>query len=246
MNDDIRERLARANDLVPPDVWDEARTRARRGAHPIPSGTASPTARSRVTAGILAFAVFLLAGAFGWSALRSRDHLVATPGGSPHRTIDVYEPSGSMLPTIAIGQTVVVDIDAYVAVPPTPGDMFAFEPAPERGDIIAFTTPDQPNWPFLKRVIGLPGDTVEEVDGVVMVNGAPLDEPYTIADKRTLGPWTVEPGHLFVMGDNRPDSLDSRFSMGQVPLSDVTGKVLLDEVPSGEGPVPTAPVVSVG
>ena len=150
-----------------------------------------------------------------------------------------------MLPTIAIGQTVVVDIDAYVAAP-EPGDIVVFEPTPARGDIIAFAIPDQPDFTFLKRVIGLPGDTVEEVDGVVMVNGAPLDEPYTIADKRTLGPWTVEQGHLFVMGDNRPDSLDSRFSMGQVALSDVTGKVLLDEVPSGKGPVPTAPATSVG
>jgi signal peptidase I len=246
MNDDIRQRLARANDLVPPDLWDEARTRARRGAHPIPTGTALPTARSRVTAGILAFTVFLVAGAFGWSALRSRDDLVATPGGSPHRTINVYEPSGSMLPTIAIGQTVVVDVDAYVATP-DPGDIVVFEPVPARGDIIAFPNPDQPDWLFLKRVIGLPGDTVEEVDGVVMVNGAPLDEPYTIADKRTLGPWTVELGHLFVMGDNRPNSLDSRFpGFGQVALSDVSGKVLLDEVPSGKGPVPTPEVTSVG
>jgi signal peptidase I len=245
MNDDIRERLARGNDLVPPDLWDEARTRSRRGAHSVPTGAALPTTRARVTAGILAFAVFLLAGAFGWSALRSRDGLITTPGGSPHRTIDVYEPSGSMLPTIAIGQTVVVDIDAYVAAP-EPGDIVVFDPTPARGDIIAFTIPDQPDFTFLKRVIGLPGDTVEEEDGVVIVNGAPLDEPYTIADKRTLGPWTVEQGHLFVVGDNRPDSLDSRFSMGQVALSDVTGKVLLDEVPSGKGPVPTAPATSVG
>ena len=81
-----------------------------------------------------------------------------------------------------------------------------------------------------------------------MVNGARLDEPYIIADQRTLGPWTVEQGHLFVMGDNRPDSLDSRFpDFGQVALNVVAGKVLLDEVPSGEGPVPTAPAVtSVG
>jgi signal peptidase I len=245
MNDDLRQRLARANDLAPPDVWDEARARARLGARPIPSGSTFPTARARLTSGVLAFAVFLLAAALGWSALRPRDHLVATPGGSPHRTIDVYEPSGSMLPTIAVGQTVVVDIDAYVALQPTPEDVLVFEPTPARGDIIAFTIPDQPDWVLLKRVIGLPGDTVEEVDGVVLVNGAPLDEPYTIADQRTLGPWTVEQGHVFVMGDNRPDSNDSRFpDFGQVALSDVSGKVLLDEVPSGKGPVPTAPVAT--
>jgi signal peptidase I len=248
MNDDIRQRLARANELAPPDVWNEARARARLGAHPIPPGPALPSARARLTAGVLAFAVFLLAAALGWSALRPRDHLVATPGGSLHRTIEVYEPSGSMLPTIAIGQTVVVDIDAYVAAPPTPGDIVVFDPTPARGDIIAFTAPDHPDLVFLKRVIGLPGDTVNEVDGVVTVNGTPLDEPYTIGDKRTLGPWVVEQDHLFVMGDNRPNSNDSRFAdIGQIPLSSVSGRVLLEALPSGSPPAPpTAEATSVG
>jgi signal peptidase I len=201
-----------------------------------------------VTAGILAFAVFLLAAALGWSALRPREREAVTAGGSLHRTIEVYEPSGSMLPTIAIGQTVVVDIDAYVPVPPTPGDIVAFDPTPARGDIVAFTVPDHPDLVFLKRVIGLPGDTVNEVDGVVTVNGTPLDEPYTIGDKRTLGPWVVEQDHVFVMGDNRPNSNDSRFAdIGQIPFSSVSGKVLLDELPSGPQPAPpTAEVTSVG
>ncbi len=248
MNDDLRERLARANELVPPDVWDEARARARLGARPIAMGSASPSARSRVTAGVVALAVFLLAGALGWSALRPRDREVATPGGPSHRTTEVYEPSGSMLPTIEIGQTVVVDIDAYDSVGSDVGDVDGSGPAPARRDIIAFPAPDQPDLVLLKRVIGLPGDTVEEVDGVVIVNGTPLDEPYTIKDKRTLGPWTVERDHLFVMGDNRPNSLDSRFpDFGQVAMSDVIGKVLLDEVPTGTAPKPPAPAVtSVG
>ncbi len=226
MHGDLRQRLARANELAPPDMWDEARARARLGARPMPTASTSLTARSRLTAGILAFAVFLLAGALGWSALRPRDHRVVTPGGSLHRTIEVYEPSGSMLPTIAVGQTVVVDIDAYATA------------TPRLGDIIAFTIPNQPGLVMLKRVIGLPGDTIEQVDGVVRVNGTSLDEPYALMDRRTLGPWTVEQEHVFVIGDNRPDSNDSRFSIGQISLRDITGRVILGEMPSG---APTAP-----
>ena len=141
-----------------------------------------------------------------------------------------------------------MDIDAYDSVGPDVGDVEKSEPAPARGDIVAFRSPDQPDLVLLKRVIGLPGDTVEEVDGVVIVNGTPLDEPYTIEDKRTLGPWTVERDHLFVMGDNRPDSNDSRFpDFGQVARSDVIGKVLLDAVPTGTAPKPPAAIeTSVG
>jgi signal peptidase I len=228
MNDDIRERLARGNDLVPPDLWDEARTRARRGAHPIPTGTVFPTPRARVAAGILAFTVFLLAAALGWSALRPREREAVTAGGSPHRTIEVYEPSTAMLPTIEIGATVVVDVDAYAADPPA------------HGDVVAFTATDQPDLIRLSRVIGLPGDVVEEVTGTVYVNGVPLDEPFGRADPRTLGPWTVESGHVFLMGDNRAVANDSRFGLGQVPIGDLVGRVLLGATPSEAAPAPTA------
>ncbi len=232
MNSDLRRRLARANDLAPPDLWDEALTRARLGARPIPTIPPSSSAWSRVVAGAVAFVVFLLAGAFAWMALRPPGDGIVGSGGPAHQTIAVLEPSGSMLPTIEIGQTVVVDVDAYDGT------------TPSRGDIVAFTVADYPDLVMLKRVIGLPGDTVEQVEGVVKVNGEALDEPYVVHDKQTLGPWTVEPGHLFVMGDNRPDSNDSRFSMGQIASSDLTGQVLLDEVPRVEAPAPLAPTVS--
>ncbi len=118
-----------------------------------------------------------------------------------------------------------VDIDAY------PGT------TPARGDIVAFTVAAYPDNIMLKRVIGLPGDTVEQVEGVVQVNGEPL-ERYVVHDTQTLGPWTVEPGHLFVMDDNRPNSNDSRFSLGQIASSDLIGEVLLDDAPRGEAPAP--------
>ena len=233
MDSDLRRRLARANDIAPPDVWDEALTRARRGVRPIPTIPSSSTARSRVVAGAFAFAVFLFAGAFAWTALRPPGDGIVGSGGPAHETIEVLEPSGSMLPTIEIGQTVVVDVDAYDGT------------TPSRGDIVAFTVADYPDLVMLKRVIGLPGDIVQQAKGVIRVNGERLDEPYVLEDPRTLGPWTVEPGHLFVMGDNRPDSNDSRFSMGQIAVSQVTGRVLLGETPHSDAPAPTAPTVSL-
>jgi len=109
----------------------------------------------------------------------------------------------------------------------------------KRGDIVVFNPP--PSWtsdptPFIKRVIGLPGDTVEvRPDGNVYVNGTQLDEPYTYtngagvhepttsADQTT---WVVPPGQLFVMGDHRQKSADSRV-FGAIPESNVIGRAFL-------------------
>jgi signal peptidase I len=185
----------------------------------------------RFAAAVVAFAVFVLAGAFAWSALRPVQEDGPGSGEPPHRTMAVLEPSGGMLPTLEVGQAVVVDLDAYDIA------------GPERGDIIAFTVPAYPDQLFLKRVIGLPGETVAEVDGVVRVNGVPLHEPYTVKDGRTLGPWVVEAGHVFVMGDNRPNSNDSRFSagIGQVAFADIAGRVLPGVTPTDEPAAPNPP-----
>jgi len=107
--------------------------------------------------------------------------------------------------------------------------------APQRGDIIVFRYPEDEDKDFIKRVVGLPGDTVEIRNKVVFVNGAPLDEHgYTqrvdpgvidgaINPRDNFGPVTVPAGKFFVMGDNRDQSLDSRF-WGYVSAEKIRGK----------------------
>ncbi|HEY6014834.1 MAG TPA: signal peptidase I [Candidatus Limnocylindrales bacterium] len=126
----------------------------------------------------------------------------------------------------------------------------------KRGDIVVFTPPDQ--WaqedgtPFIKRVIGVGGDKVEVKDGEVFVNGTALVEPYLFADAPGDPPeptiasqesWTVPAGELFLMGDHRANSADSR-SFGTVPVSHIIGRAWLRYWPVnvfGILPTPTHP-----
>ncbi len=95
---------------------------------------------------------------------------------------------------------------------------------PDRGDVVVIRVRTQGDELLIKRVIGLPGDVVEIRDGQVFVNGEPLDEPY-LATKTSgiYGPTTVPPLHIFVLGDNRGSSNDSR-SFGTISLKDVVGR----------------------
>ena len=95
----------------------------------------------------------------------------------------------------------------------------------ERGDIIVFHYPLNPEQELIKRVIGLPGDRVIVQDGVVSVNGQVLDEPYIAATPLYTGEWVVPDAQLFVLGDNRNDSSDSH-SWGFLPFESVVGKAL--------------------
>jgi signal peptidase I len=112
-----------------------------------------------------------------------------------------------------------------------------------RGDVIVFKYPDEPDRDFIKRVIGLPGETLEVREKKVYINGTPLDEPYahylqpvttpsefhevTSFDVRDrYGPVTVPANHLFVMGDNRDNSQDSRY-WGFLPRENIKGKALI-------------------
>ena len=97
---------------------------------------------------------------------------------------------------------------------------------PERGDIVVFKYPDDRDVLYVKRIIGLPGETVEMVDGIVYINGSMLDEDYLKEDAYgTYGPYTVPEGKYFMMGDNRNLSWDSRFWENTfVPLEDILGK----------------------
>lgn len=122
--------------------------------------------------------------------------------------------STSMFPTLHENDYVVVNRLAYKLG------------QPHRGDIIVFKNPnpDDPNQiPYIKRVIGLPGDQVHIADGKVYINGVVLKEPYLKVTTNGSGDWTVPEGNLFVLGDNRTNSSDSR-SWGWVPLGHVIGK----------------------
>ena len=117
-----------------------------------------------------------------------------------------------------------------------------------RRDVIVFKYPDEPERDFIKRVIGLPGETLELRAKKVYVNGQPLDEPYvhflepastaqevTSFDVRErYGPVRVPEGHYFVMGDNRDNSQDSRY-WGFLPRDYVKGKALFVYFSFGEG-----------
>lgn len=99
--------------------------------------------------------------------------------------------------------------------------------SPSRGDVIVFKYPPDPgSEPYIKRVIGLPGDRVHIADGDVYVNGILLIEPYLPEATRRGGDWLVPGGNLFVLGDNRNNSSDSR-AWGMVPLDLVIGKAAL-------------------
>ena len=118
----------------------------------------------------------------------------------------------SMLPTLRAGDFVIVSRVAYWAG------------KPGRGDVIIFHYPPDPDRePYIKRIIGLPGDTVRVTQGKVLVNDHALIEPYISADPMYEGVWTVPEGSLFVLGDNRNSSSDSH-QWGMVPLENVIGK----------------------
>ena len=110
-----------------------------------------------------------------------------------------------------------------------------------RGDVIVFTPPSgfesDTSTPFIKRVIGLPGETVDIHDGKVWINGNPLDEQYTYDLQPTMatgdgGPWVVGAGQLFVMGDHRQASSDSRV-FGPIDKAKVIGRAWLRYWPLG-------------
>ena len=110
---------------------------------------------------------------------------------------------------------------------------YRFHP-PRRGDIVVLRRPNKSPEPLIKRVIGLPGETVEIKEGRVYINGEPLDEPYL--NQATLGDMMLQlvpEEHVFVLGDNRRASNDSR-SFGMVPLDDIIGRAWIRYWPLSE------------
>ena len=145
----------------------------------------------------------------------------------------------SMLPTLEEGEYVIVNKLVYMRFDPRDvvslipfvdiagdGDVYPFHP-PQRGEVIIFEFPNNPERDFVKRVIGVPGDTVEIQRGTVILNSIPLDEPYiTRRDTGNMGRITVPEGGYFVLGDNRRASNDSR-SWGPVPTEKIIGRALV-------------------
>ncbi len=158
-------------------------------------------------------------------------------------------PSGSMIPTLLIGDHILVSKLSYglqwptdckfsMSLPPVSCYSSAFVMSfgqPERGDVIVFRYPEDEEKDFIKRIVGTPGDTVEIKNKTVYVNGAAVDDhDHTqrvdpgiihghINPRDNFGPITVPEQSYFVMGDNRDQSLDSRF-WGFVRADKVRGK----------------------
>ena len=132
--------------------------------------------------------------------------------------VELYLVSGpSMRPTLQNAERLVVNKFIY-----------NFR-APERGEILVFKYPKDQSRDFIKRVIAVPGDTVEIKDGKVFVNQQLMNEPYILSKTRGDYPLTTIPeGHVFVMGDNRNNSEDSRFDdVGFVPYNLIKGKAMM-------------------
>ena len=146
-------------------------------------------------------------------------------------------PSGSMIPTLLIGDHILVNKFLYgTKIPFTDTKILEFR-KPEKGDIIVFKYPENPEKDFIKRVIATAGDTIEERNKIVYVNGNPRTEPYAqhsdmniraggIDPRDNFGPITIPPNKVFVMGDNRDQSYDSRY-WGFVDQKSIRGKALL-------------------
>jgi signal peptidase I len=164
-------------------------------------------------------------------------------------------PSGSMEPTLLIGDHILVNKIIFglrmpdtifgLEIPGLPLGQYVFHLEPvHRGDVVVFVFPPDRTKDFIKRVIGTAGDTVAVKNGVVWLNGSPMDDPHRhwevadtdrspVSPRDNFGPVTVPPGKLFMMGDNRDRSYDSRF-WGFVDLNDVEGRATIIYLPWNE------------
>jgi signal peptidase I len=152
--------------------------------------------------------------------------------------IQAYKiPSGSMKPTLLIGDHILVSKFNYGIKLPFIRSTLIPIGAPKRGDILVFIYPEDRSKDFIKRLIGVPGDTIEIRDKKIILNGQPISDthgvhsdsliiPGAVQPRDNLGPVRVPEGSLFVMGDNRDESYDSRF-WGFVDMKDVLGKALI-------------------
>ncbi|HLZ21263.1 MAG TPA: signal peptidase I [Ktedonobacterales bacterium] len=132
--------------------------------------------------------------------------------------IQNYQVQGpSMMPTLYNHEYILVDKATYILG------------SPQRGDVIVFKWPKDTNEDFVKRIIGVPGDTIHvDSNGQVTVDGTPINEPYVndLTNPYQPNTWILAPNEYFVLGDNRGDSSDSR-DWGPVPRGDIIGRAEL-------------------
>jgi signal peptidase I len=164
--------------------------------------------------------------------------------------IQAYKiPSGSMEPTLLVGDHIIVNKliygfrmpDSLFGLTPLQGEipygkyLFQIEPV-HRGDVVVFVFPPDPTKDFIKRVIGVPGDTVQVKAGRLYLDGQEVADPHAhfeipqedrlpSSERDYFGPLKVPAGHYFMMGDNRDRSYDSRF-WGLVDRNDVEGRAM--------------------
>jgi signal peptidase I len=146
-------------------------------------------------------------------------------------------PSGSMLPTLLIGDHLLVNKFIYGIRVPFTGQILIPIKSPSRGDVVVFRFPKDRTIDYIKRVIGTPGDTIEIKNKKIFINGEPFKDPHAqfgssavlsanASPRDNLGPIVVPEQRIFVMGDNRDNSYDSRF-WGFVEQRDILGKAFI-------------------
>jgi len=152
-------------------------------------------------------------------------------------------PSGSMEPTLLVGDYLLVNKFAYGIRNPFSNNVWIPWGEPQRGDVVVFIYPMSPDKDYIKRVIGLPGDRIQIINKKLYINGRiteippPSDEPgapravyrepeITPTERDNFGPVVVPKDSYFVMGDNRDKSYDSRF-WGFVPMKDLKGRAFI-------------------
>jgi signal peptidase I len=144
-----------------------------------------------------------------------------------------------MAPTVNVGDRVLAERLSFLVGGPQRGDIILFQdpndPTPPQNVVedwltggLLLVTAHVPEQSFIKRVVGLAGDRVEIRDGRVFIDGEAFDEPPGVrSDHSTYGPVTVEAGHVFVLGDNRANSSDSRSLLGQIPEGKIIARVFM-------------------
>ena len=141
-------------------------------------------------------------------------------------------PSGSMIPTLLVGDYILVNRLSYGLRIPYYKYILRWGEI-KRGDIIVFVFPEEPSKDFIKRVIALPGETIEIRKKKIYINGREIEDKwgffsddYVGPPRDDFGPFQVPQGHVFVMGDNRDESNDSRF-WGPVNIENIKGKAFI-------------------